>query len=60
MPLPGLWKLELNSDARIYSDDFGDFASTDVQAEPSTDDGQDATALVSIAPYSVLVYSYSG
>ena len=60
MPLPGLWKLELNSDARIYSDDFGDFASSDVQAEPSADDGQGATALISIAPYSVLVYSYSG
>ncbi len=60
MPHPGLWKLELNSDARIYSDDFGDFVSTDTHAEPSDDDGQGATALISIAPYSVLVYSYAG
>ena len=60
MPHPGLWKLELNSDARIYSDDFGDFVSTDTHAEPSDDDGQGATALISIAPYSVLVYSFAG
>jgi 1,4-alpha-glucan branching enzyme len=52
MPVGGLWTLELNSDARLYSDDFADFVSTDTQA-----DGDQPSALVSIAPYSVLIYS---
>ncbi len=52
MPAGGLWTLELNSDARLYSDDFADFVSTDTQA-----DGDQPSALVSIAPYSVLIYS---
>ena len=51
MPAAGQWKLELNSDARTYSDAFSDFVSTDTA---TADDG---SALISIAPYSVLVYS---
>lgn len=60
MPLAGQWQLELNSDARIYSDDFGDFLSTDTEANGDAKDGQPVSALVSIAPYSVLVYSLRG
>ncbi len=54
MASDGEWSLELNTDARVYSDAFGDFPSGDTVATP-TDDG--ARAPVSIAPYSVLVYS---
>ncbi|MCD6639904.1 MAG: alpha amylase C-terminal domain-containing protein [Nocardioides sp.] len=54
MPLAGRWTLELNSDARVYGDDFGDFASHDVEA---VTDEHGTAASVSIAPYSVLVYS---
>ena len=60
MPAAGQWQLELNSDAKIYSDDFGDFLSTDTEAGGEGQDGQPASALVSIAPYSVLVYSLRG
>ncbi|HOF64520.1 MAG TPA: alpha-amylase family glycosyl hydrolase [Dermatophilaceae bacterium] len=60
MPAAGQWQLELNSDAKIYSDDFGDFLSTDTEAHGESQDGQPASALVSIAPYSVLVYSLRG
>jgi 1,4-alpha-glucan branching enzyme len=55
MPAAGYWKLEFNSDARLYSDDFGDFVSTDTETQ-----GEDQpSALVSIAPYTALVYSLS-
>lgn len=56
MPAAGYWKLEFNSDARIYSDDFGDFDSTDTE----TQGDDEPIALVSIAPYTALVYSLTG
>ena len=31
MPSPGVWRLRFNSDATIYSDDFGDFDSFDLE-----------------------------
>lgn len=58
MPSAGQWRLELNSDATLYSDDFGDFHSTDTHAcAEAAVGGAPAGALVSIAPYSVLIYS---
>jgi len=58
MPHGGLWKLRFNSDARLYSSLFGDFDSFDVTAhDDSGEDGMGAHANVSIAPYSVLIYS---
>jgi 1,4-alpha-glucan branching enzyme len=57
MPAPGLWRLEFNSDARAYSADFGDFVSTDTEAGGGKDGP--AMALVSIAPYTALIYSLS-
>ena len=58
MPHGGLWKLRFNSDAKLYSSLFGDFDSFDVTAhDDSGEDGMGAHANVSIAPYSVLIYS---
>ncbi|MFT4215976.1 MAG: alpha-amylase family glycosyl hydrolase [Micropruina sp.] len=57
MPVDGLWKLRFNSDATIYSDEFGDFDSFDLTAWPGERDGMAAHTDVDIAPYSVLVYS---
>lgn len=56
-PTGGSWKLLLNSDAKLYSDAFGDNESFDVTAEDESYDGFGASAEISIAPYSVLVYS---
>jgi 1,4-alpha-glucan branching enzyme len=56
-PSPGKWQLKLNSDSRIYSEFFGDHASSDLEATPSERDGQPATAKVSIGAYSVLIYT---
>ena len=57
MPTAGLWKLRLNSDATIYSKDFQGFFSSDTEAYEGARDGLDAHALVSIGPYSMLVFT---
>lgn len=57
MPSPGLWKLRLNSDAPIYSTDFQGFFSSDVEAFGDARDGLDASAKISIGPYSMLIFS---
>ncbi len=57
MPTAGDWKLRFNSDARIYSDVFGDFASFDLTAHAEDYDGMDAHASVDIGPYTLLIYS---
>jgi 1,4-alpha-glucan branching enzyme len=56
-PRPGLWRLRLNTDWIGYSDDFGNFASTDVEAVEAECDGMKWSAEVGIAPYSLLVFS---
>ena len=55
MPATGLWKLRLNSDARIYSDAFGDGDAFDLDAHDEA--GMGIFALASIPAYSVLIYS---
>ena len=54
------WKLLLNSDAKVYSDAFGDTESFDVVATDEAYDGYGASAELTVAPYSVLVYSLAG
>jgi len=57
MPAAGDWTLRFNSDAKIYSDAFGDFASFDLTALEGEYDQLAAYADVDIAPYSLLIYS---
>lgn len=57
MPQSGKWKLRFNSDASIYSDEFQNTPSTHLTAKDEPQDGLPASAEVTIAPYSVLVYS---
>jgi 1,4-alpha-glucan branching enzyme len=57
MPATGLWKLRLNSDAAIYSNDFEDFHSADIEAFEGGRDGLDAHATLSIGPYSLLIFT---
>ena len=59
-PHAGAWKLRLNTDWKGYSALFGDYPSTDVIAKPGDYDGLPNHAAVSIGPYSVLVYTYTG
>lgn len=57
MPAPGLWKLRLNSDATIYSNDFQDFFSADIEAFAVARDGLEACGTLSIGPYSMLIFT---
>ncbi len=59
-PHVGAWELQLNSDWKGYSTLFGDYPSTDVIAASGECDGMPNHGAVSIGPYSVLVYSYTG
>jgi 1,4-alpha-glucan branching enzyme len=56
-PSEGEWMLRFNSNFRGYSKSFKEHASLDVTAKQGEYDGLPASAAVSIAPYSVLIYS---
>ncbi|GAA1374049.1 alpha-amylase family glycosyl hydrolase [Luteococcus sanguinis] len=60
LPAGGTWKLQLNSDAKLYSDSFGVGQAFDLVAEDDDQDGYAYSAAVDLAPYSVLVYSWQG
>jgi 1,4-alpha-glucan branching enzyme len=55
LPATGTWRLRLNSDAKIYSEAFGDGAAGDLEAREEAGFGVFAT--VDVPPYSVLIYS---
>ena len=59
-PATGRWRLRFNSDASVYSDDFGDFPSFDVEASPDGYDGLPASGTFGIGPYTVLIYTREG
>ena len=56
-PSGGEWKLRFNSDAKIYSDLFGNTRSTDIQADGGGRDGMQHSALIRIGAYTTLIYS---
>lgn len=56
-PAPGHWRLHLNSDWQGYSDDFKNHPSVDVYTQEQGCDGLIAGGVISIGPYSVLIYS---
>lgn len=56
-PASGTWKLRLNSDWHGYNDDFDNYLSTDAIAVVGCYDGLPWHGLVSIGPYSVLIFS---
>lgn len=60
LPAGGTWHLEFNSDATSYSDAFGGFESFDMGASEEGADGLSHSGTFSIAPYSILVYSWRG
>ncbi len=56
-PEAGLWRLRLNSDAKIYSADFNGTEASEVQADNGEADGLPAAANIKIGPYTTLVHS---
>ena len=57
LPDKGLWKLRLNSDAKIYSTDFEGFFSSDTEGFEGEADGFGFHGSVNIGPYSMLIFS---
>jgi 1,4-alpha-glucan branching enzyme len=56
-PAEGTWKLRFNSDWQGYSEHFEGHWSGDVVAEPGEYDGLPCHGVLSIGPYSVLIFS---
>ncbi len=56
-PHPGTWKLRLNSDAKVYSPDYQDFPSFDIEAHEGPYDGYPYHGEIAVAPYSFLIFS---
>ncbi len=56
-PASGHWELRFNSDSGYYSPEFGDGHAVSVDTELGERDGKAASAEVSVAPYSFLIYS---
>lgn len=56
-PETGKWKLRINTDRNIYSEDFSNCDSSDISAKEGERDGLQAMTPITIGPYSVLIYS---
>lgn len=56
-PESGRWRLRINSDASIYSSNFGNFCSSDAIAVPEACDHQVASGLIQLGPASAMVFS---
>jgi 1,4-alpha-glucan branching enzyme len=56
-PRSGTWYCRFNSDARVYSGDFGDFGGYHTTAYLGSNHGMPYNANVGIGPYSVLILS---
>ncbi len=57
LPRSGTWKLRLNSDWSGYSADYANYPSFDTNGDSIAYDGMAYSGLVSIAPYTALIYS---
>jgi 1,4-alpha-glucan branching enzyme len=56
-PREGWWHVRFNSDARAYSDDFGDFPAHSVFAGAPGQDECAFAAEISIGPYTALIFT---
>ncbi len=56
-PAPGRWNVRFNSDASTYAHEFGSHDAFDLDADGPPLDGCDQSGLVSLAPYSVVIFS---
>ncbi len=57
LPRGGTWKLRVNTDAVVYSPDFGSTYATDATASPNPQDGLNFSGAVNLGPYSTLILS---
>ena len=57
LPAPGLWGVQLNSDARLYAEDFGSHEVWDVTADGPPMDGCEQSGTLSLGAYSFVIFS---
>ncbi len=57
VPSFGTWRLRFNSDAAVYSEDFGGCATGDLSPEEVACDGFALSGTLKLAPYSVAIFS---
>ena len=56
-PAPGRWTVRFNSDVAADAEDFGSHEAFDLTADGPPLDGRDQSGVVSLGPYSVVIYS---
>lgn len=56
-PAPGRWNVRFNSDTASYAYEFGSHEVFDIDADGESMDGCAQSGLVSLAPYSVVIFS---
>jgi 1,4-alpha-glucan branching enzyme len=56
-PRGGLWYARFNSDARVYSSDFGNTATLDTNANGGAKDGLPNSGTIKLGPYSLVIFS---
>ena len=56
-PRPGQWWVRFNSDANVYSPDFGNAGGYDTTADWGSIQGMPCSGTVGIAPYSAVILS---
>jgi len=59
VPSAGLWRNRFNSDAVTYGADYWGLPAPDKQSEPVAYDGMSQSVVLSVAPYSVVIFSRS-
>lgn len=60
LPAVGGWRLLFDGDSAMYSERFGDHSARDLVAGEDDYDQLNASAEISIAPYTLLVYAWEG
>ena len=56
-PRGGTWYARFNSDANVYSSDFGNTQTFNITANGGAKDGMGYNANVRIGPYSLVIFS---
>ena len=56
-PAPGLWAVQLNSDAEMYAPEFGSHEVWDLTADGPAMDGCEQSATLTMGPYSFVIFS---
>ncbi|HQZ00759.1 MAG TPA: alpha-amylase family glycosyl hydrolase [Propionicimonas sp.] len=60
LPAAGKWQLLFDGDSAMYNEDFGDHSARDLAATSDRYDGMDASAELTLAPYTLLIYGWRG